>query len=109
MSEIISELVTEYLPELLMGASMSEMEEEGEGSAQYQFLAALDEKTCEECAALDGEIFDELEVEELFDYTYVSEEELMANLHTNCRCELVMVAESEGLSLDESIFMGGEM
>jgi len=64
---------------------------EEEELAQYQFVTAADEKVCEQCGPLDGHIYDELEVDDLFDYEVVTEEVLRANIHINCRCQLLRI------------------
>jgi len=63
---------------------------EEEELAQYQFITA-DETACDECHSFNGDIFDELEIEDLFDYEVVTEEVLRANIHINCRCQLLRI------------------
>ena len=63
---------------------------ETEEIAQYQFITA-DETACDECRPFNGDIFDELEINDLFDYEVVTEEVLRANIHINCRCQLLRI------------------
>ena len=65
---------------------------EEEEPAQYQFVAAADEAVCEECKSFNGDIYDEDEVDDLFDWQELTPEVLRANLHPNCRCELLMIS-----------------
>jgi len=88
------------LQELLSGMALGSQEYEiaafeEEEPAQYQFVTAADEKVCEECGPLDGAIFDELEVDDLFDWEELTPEVLQANLHINCRCELLRITSPE--------------
>jgi SPP1 gp7 family putative phage head morphogenesis protein len=75
---------------------------EEEELAQYQFVTALDELVCEECSAFNGDIYDEDEIDALFDWEELTPEVLRANLHINCRCELLRVSapESENIYPD---------
>jgi hypothetical protein len=77
---------------------------EEEEPAQYQFATALDEVVCENCSPLNGEVFTEDEVDEWFpDYQEITPDVIQANIHPNCRCELLMISgpETEDVLLPE--------
>ena len=64
---------------------------EEEELAQYQFITAADDVVCDECHSFNGDIFNELEIEDLFDYEVITDEVLRANIHINCRCQLLRI------------------
>ena len=49
---------------------------------QYQIIATLDDRTCETCGALDGQVFDESDFEQ-------------PPYHWNCRCTYIAVVQPE--------------
>ncbi|MEM1590114.1 MAG: phage minor head protein, partial [Candidatus Bathyarchaeia archaeon] len=63
-------------------------------SSRWQYVAVVDERTCEQCLSHDGMIYSWEEVEQLFpNISPVDEDTYDVNMHPNCRCQLVKVAE----------------
>ncbi|MEM3617886.1 MAG: phage minor head protein [Candidatus Bathyarchaeia archaeon] len=75
---------------------MSEQEEtlEPSGSSLWQYVAVVDERTCEQCLSNDGMIYSWEEVQQLFpNISPAGPDAYNVNMHPNCRCQLVKVAE----------------
>jgi len=68
-----------------------------EPPAQYQFITGADETVCEECNAFNGDIFSEDEIDDFFDAEWdeLTPEIVRANVHINCRCQLMRISEPE--------------
>lgn len=75
-------------------------EEEGEEEEEeefWEFETAMDERVCDVCGPLDGEVFSVDELEEYFpDGWEIGLGVIQANVHPNCRCTLQLVEGSMG-------------
>ena len=70
---------------------------EDDGEDRWSFATAIDERTCPTCASLDGSIFSDSEIDLNFpDAIDVDEETMMANVHANCRCSLILTQSENG-------------
>ena len=64
-------------------------------SMLWRYEAVGDERTCPECAVLDGEVFeveDLSELESMFPYgRFASSTLFYPNIHPNCRCRVIRI------------------
>lgn len=74
---------------------MSEEEKlEPSGSSLWQFVAIVDERTCEQCLSHDGMVYSWEEIQQFFpNISSASPDVYNVNMHPNCRCQLVKIAE----------------
>ena len=67
----------------------------------WVFNTALDERTCQDCGPLEGSCFLGEDIEPFFpDAEQLDDETIAANIHPNCRCELVLAEEYESPDLE---------
>jgi hypothetical protein len=67
----------------------------------WVFNTALDERTCQDCGPLEGSAFLGEDIEPYFPYAeQLDDYTIAANLHPNCRCDLVLAEEYESLDME---------
>jgi SPP1 gp7 family putative phage head morphogenesis protein len=89
--------VQRYIAERLVRTETAHFMAEGQlnsykdiGIERYQFVAALSERTCDECGGLDGEIFDVSDARSGDNYPPI---------HANCRCTTIMAGAASATRL----------
>jgi len=76
----------------------TESQMESQMESNFMFITALDERVCPQCGPLDSQVFTASEAEINFpNATELFPGTVAANVHINCRCQLVSEPIDEGV------------